>query len=86
MISYGVKASRKSIGKNKAFQADYRLDIRMLPPFYKGGIADRFLVFRFSAWRIKADTRLFIQGPSRYQARRDYQIPPFRKDRSINLV
>ena len=25
----------KSIGKNKAFQADYRLDIRMLPPFYK---------------------------------------------------
>ena len=54
--------------------------------FSKGGIADRFLVFRFSAWRIKADTRLFIQGPSRYQARRDYQIPPFRKDRSINLV
>lgn len=32
--------------------------------FSKGGIADRFLVFRFSAWRIKADTRLFIQGPS----------------------
>ena len=29
---------------------------------------------------------LLIQGPSRYQARRDYQIPPFRKDRSINLV
>lgn len=25
----------KSIGKNKAFQADYRLDIRVLPPFYK---------------------------------------------------
>ena len=25
----------KSIGKNKAFQADYRLDIRMLPPLYK---------------------------------------------------
>ena len=22
---------------------------------------------------LKADTRLFIQGPSRYQARRDYQ-------------
>ena len=42
--------------------------------FSKGkGIADRFLVFRFSAWRIKADTRLFIQGPSRYQARRDYR-------------
>ena len=52
----------------------------------KAELPNRFLVFRFSAWRIKADTRLFIQGPSRYQARRDYQIPPFRKDRSINLV
>ena len=25
----------KSVGKNKAFQAEYRLDIRVLPPFYK---------------------------------------------------
>lgn len=25
----------KSVGKNKAYQAEYRLDIRVLPPFYK---------------------------------------------------